>query len=104
MFFASNVVAAGTIIQGMIMLQKDDYVPERWHGTLLIWACVLLIVFFNTIASFILPVIECAFLVVHVLGFIGVFIVLCYMPPKGDAAEVLTQFDERAAGLAPSQS
>ncbi len=40
--------AAGTIIEGLIILNHDSYVPQQWHGTLLVIACVAFAIFFNT--------------------------------------------------------
>ena len=35
-------------IQGLVVLNNDSYVYERWHGTLLTIAIVLFVAFFNT--------------------------------------------------------
>jgi len=31
----------GTVIQGLITLNSPTYVPERWHGTPIVWAIVM---------------------------------------------------------------
>jgi len=89
---ASGVFLAGTMIQGLIILNYPDYVSQQWHGTLLIWACALVTIFVNTIMSSILPFIESGLLLVHILGFVAIFIILVYMAPHGSAHDVFTQF------------
>lgn len=89
---ASGAFLAGTIIQGLLVLNYPDYNFERWHGTLLIWACILVAIFVNTVLSSLLPFIEGGLLFVHILGFIAIFIILVYMAPHGTAYDVFTQF------------
>lgn len=89
---ASGAFLGGTIIQGLVILNNDDYVPQQWHGTLLIWAVLLVAVFVNTVGAIFLPIVEGALLFVHVLGFIAIFIILCYMAPRGDINQVFTEF------------
>lgn len=89
---ASGAFLAGTIIQGLIVLNNPDYNPQKWHGTLLIWACILVAVFVNTVVSGLLPIVESGLLLVHVLGFVVVLIILSYMAPHGTASDVFTQF------------
>ena len=89
---ASGAFLAGTIIQGLLVLNYPGYDFQRWHGTLLIWACILVAVTVNTILSNLLPFIEGGLLFVHILGFVAIFIILVYMAPHGTAKEVFTQF------------
>jgi choline transport protein len=39
---ATESIFAGTIIQGLIILDNPDYVSKQWQGTLLAWAIVAL--------------------------------------------------------------
>ena len=89
---ASGAFLAGTVIQGLIILNYPNYVPQPWQGLLLIWACLLVAVFVNTVVSGLLPIVESGLLFVHILGFISVFIILCYMAPHGTAHDVFTKF------------
>ena len=46
----------------------------------------------NTTLSSLLPFIEGGLLLLHILGFIAIFIILVYMAPHGSAKDVFTQF------------
>lgn len=89
---ASGGFLCGTLIQGLIVLNHPGYVFERWHGTMLFWAVLLLAIFVNTIISSLLPKIEGVILILHVLGFFAVMIPLVYMAPHGSASDVFTLF------------
>lgn len=73
---AGSGYLCGTQIEALIQLNNPDYVPQRWEGTLLFWATVLLAVFTNTVLGRLLPVIETFMLVVHILGFFAILIPL----------------------------
>lgn len=89
---ASGGYLTGTMIQGLLILNRPNYVPQQWHGTLLFWATILVSVFFNTVVSSLLPQIEGLIFALHVLGFLVILIVLTYMAPHGQASEVFTLF------------
>ncbi|TKA67935.1 hypothetical protein B0A55_06567 [Friedmanniomyces simplex] len=90
---ASIAFIAGTLIQGLIVLNNPDYIFQRWHGTLLIIAIVAFAVLFNTVFAKHLPVIEGLVLILHLLGFFGVIIPLWVLSPRNTAGTVFTQFD-----------
>ena len=48
----------GGLIQALISLNHEAYVPERWHQTLLTIAVVVSSVVFNTVLAVKLPLIE----------------------------------------------
>lgn len=73
---AGNGYLCGTQIEAVIQLNNPSYVPQRWEGTLLFWATVLIAVFINTIVGQLMPAIEAIMLVVHVLGFFAVLVPL----------------------------
>lgn len=73
---AGSGYVCGTQIEAVMQLNNADYVPQRWHGTLLFWATVLVAVFINTILGRLLPAIEIVMLIVHVLGFFAILIPL----------------------------
>ncbi|KAL8695665.1 MAG: hypothetical protein Q9224_003252 [Gallowayella concinna] len=89
---ASGAYLVATIIQGLIVLNNPDYSPERWHGTLLLWAIICVAVLVNTVISSLLPKLECVILIIHILGFFAVMIPLVYMAPHGSASDVFTLF------------
>lgn len=91
---ASGAFLAGTIIQGLLVLNyPSTYVFERWHGTLLFYAIASLGFFFNTYLVRLLPRIESSFLVIHILGFFGILIPLTYLAPHGSVADVFKNFN-----------
>ena len=67
------------MIEALIQLNHPSYTPQRWEGTLLFWATVVVAVLINTVASRLLPPIEAFILVVHVLGFFAVLIPVVYV-------------------------
>lgn len=62
---AAGVFFGATITQGLLVLNYADYVPTRWQGTLLMYACLLVVVMVNTIGARFLPKVEHAVLVLH---------------------------------------
>ena len=80
------------MIQGLIALNFPTYDFQLWHGTLLLWAVVLIAVLFNTIIVRALPQIEGLILILHVLGFFAVLIPLVYITPHETAEHVFTTF------------
>ena len=82
----------GTLVQGMIVENHSDYGFQRWHGTLLTWAAILLAVSFNTVLSPLLPKVEGMVLVLHILGFVAILIPLVYLAPHSAPSEVFTVF------------
>ncbi|KAL8900184.1 MAG: hypothetical protein Q9207_005820 [Kuettlingeria erythrocarpa] len=91
-FTASGGYLSGTLIQGLITLNNPEYNFQRWHGTLLFWAVILVAVIVNTVVASLLPKLECLILIIHVLGFFAIVIPLVYMAPHGNATEVFTMF------------
>lgn len=91
---ASTAYVAGTQIQGLIVLNNPDYVPQKWHGTLLTMAVAAFSVTFNTVLARKLPMIEGVILIVHICAFIGIVVSLWVLAPIGDASEVFTVFTD----------
>ncbi len=89
---ATSGFFTGTLIQGMIVENNPTYNYQRWQGTFLTWAAILIAVIFNTVISRALPKIEGLILVLHVLGFIAVLIPLVYLAPYSSPSEVFTTF------------
>lgn len=89
---ASGGYLAGTQIQGLLVLNYPDYEFHRWHGTLLYFAVIGVAFFVNTVTKPLLPVIELAFLGVHVVGFVALLVPLIAMAPHASAKEVFATF------------
>ena len=82
----------GTQIQALIILNNDSYVPQRWHGTLLIIAILLFSALFNTFLAQRLHLVEGCILILHICGFFAIIIPLWVMSPLADSKEVWTSF------------
>ncbi|KAK4495356.1 hypothetical protein PRZ48_013687 [Zasmidium cellare] len=79
---------AGTIIQGLIVLNNPGYVFESWHGTLLVIAVATFAIIFNTVLAKRLPLVEGLLLVLHVLGLFAIIITLWVLAPTASAKDV----------------
>ena len=90
---ASGAFIGGTIIQGLLVLNHPDYVFQRWHGTLLFYAIVVIALFVNTYLVRMLPRIESIVLIIHIIGFFGILIPLVYFAPHGTPADVFATFN-----------
>ncbi|KAF5845365.1 hypothetical protein GGP41_002973 [Bipolaris sorokiniana] len=77
---------------------NGTYAREGWHGTLLLWALLLLCVFINVFISGALPTIEVLVLIVHILGFFGILIPLVYLTPAHNSAkDIFSKFHNDGA-------
>ncbi|KAE8164610.1 amino acid/polyamine transporter I [Aspergillus tamarii] len=78
---ASAPFLSGTMIQGLLVLNYDDYVFQRWHGTLIFWAILIISAMINIQGSRLLPLVENISLGFHVVAFIIVLVVICVVSP-----------------------
>lgn len=62
------------IIQGMIALNDESYVPQRWHGTMITIAIIFNAIMFNTFLAVKLPLIEGILLGLHVCGVFAIVV------------------------------
>ena len=93
-YVAGSCFMAGTLIQGLIALNDPDYVFQRWHGTLLAIGIVVFSVTYNILLSSRLPVLAQIVLVLHIAGVFVTVIPLWITATKGNASEVLLQFQD----------
>ena len=71
-----------TLIQGMVILNHDDYTPKRWHGTLLAWCILAIPVLINIFARRVLPSIEIVGAVTHISFYITFVVTLAVLAPR----------------------
>ncbi|KAL2434640.1 putative amino-acid permease C15C4.04c [Exophiala dermatitidis] len=90
--YASIAFIAGTLIQGLIVLNDESYIFKRWHGILLVIAITPFSIVFNTFLAKHLPLVETFVLVLHILGFAGVLITLWVLAPRNSTDAVFTEF------------
>lgn len=91
---ASSCFLAGTEIQGLVILNYDNYEPQRWHGTLMAMAVIALCALFNTILAKRLPVVEGVVLILHVAGFFAILIPLWILAPRSSSKDVWTKVED----------
>ncbi|KAE8349947.1 amino acid transporter [Aspergillus coremiiformis] len=88
----------GTIVQGLIFLENDNYTPVRWQGTLLVMTSSIGVSAFNIFAAKRLPLAEGIFVSCHFFAFIPIIVTLLVLGPKVPAQEVFTGFTDYGAG------
>lgn len=88
----------GLLIQGIITLNEPSYTPQRWQGTLFVFASIIGMSAFNIFAAKQLALAESVFVAFHVLAFFPIIITLLALAPKQTAAAVFTQFTDNGAG------
>jgi choline transport protein len=93
---ASTAFLAGGQIQGLIILNNPSYVPERWHGTLLIIAVSCFSIIFNTLLARKLPLVESTVLFLHFFGFLAIFITMWTLGSHSKSSEVFGTFQDNA--------
>lgn len=89
---ASGVYFASTVIQGLLVLNYPGYDMQRWHGTLMMFAVLLICVGVNSAGGKFLPKLEGLILIVHIVGFFAVLITIVHLAPHQDASFVFGSF------------
>ncbi|PGH00160.1 hypothetical protein AJ80_09213 [Polytolypa hystricis UAMH7299] len=84
---------AGTIIQGLIILNNESYAYEAWHGTMLVIGITTFAILFNTFLAKKLPFVEGVILIIHVLGLFLIIIPLWVLSPIASAKDVFFTFN-----------
>lgn len=81
------------MIQSIISLNDPTYVPQRWHGTLIYWAVLLVALLVNTLGIRMLAALQEATMALHVLLFLILLIACAVVSPVKNSAEfVFTEF------------
>jgi choline transport protein len=73
---ATETLFAGTMLEGLIVLDYPAYDAQNWRGTLLTWAVALVCTFINAVIPRMLPRIELGIVVFHVVGFVVIIALL----------------------------
>src|SRR4051812_11086388 len=74
-----------TLVQGLVIMNNPNYLPERWHATLMAYAFIFLALFVNTYLNKHFAKIEGIILVLYIIGFLGVVISLSSLATHIDA-------------------
>jgi choline transport protein len=98
---ASSCFLAGTEIQGLIILNNENFydgvalgLTQRWQGTLLTFAIITICFLFNTVLVRHLPIIEAAVLFLHIGGWLAIVIVLWVTAEHTPSYQIWTQFND----------
>lgn len=86
-FSASAGFLTATSLQGLAINSQSSYQPQRWHGTLLVFAVMLLCLLFNTFLAKYLPHVENAILCAHIIGFFIVLVTLTVLAPNKSSSD-----------------
>src|SRR5271155_845269 len=97
----TSLLSGGHNIPGLIILNKDSYIPQKYHGTLLAWAILALPLFCNLFARKILAPLEVMGGILHLALFVVFIVVLVVMSPRSSASFV---FGTTITGLSGWQS
>ncbi|KAJ2984347.1 hypothetical protein NQ176_g3 [Zarea fungicola] len=89
---------AGTEIQGLLALNYDTYIFQRWHGTMFVIAIILFALVFNTWLASRLNLVEGVILVVHIFGFFCMLVPLWVLAPRTPSSVVWTSFHDGGWG------
>lgn len=88
---AIETIFAGTILQGLVILDYSDYVPKDYQGMLMAWAVVATGILVNAFTPGLLPKFEIFIIVFHLAGFVAVVATLwATSPVKSTSAFVWT--------------
>lgn len=96
---ASAPFLAGTMTQGLLVLNyPDTYAYERWHGTLLYWAILLVAASTCIFCSHILPLVEKMTLMLHIALYLVLLVVMCVVSPSKNAPAYVFRTFENNSG------
>ncbi|RMZ78512.1 hypothetical protein DV737_g3806, partial [Chaetothyriales sp. CBS 132003] len=83
---ATETIFAGTMLQGLVVLDHPDYNSSLlWRGTFLAWAVLLVCVLVNVLVPGMLPKFEVFVIVFHISGFIAIVATLWATAPHGSS-------------------
>jgi hypothetical protein len=88
---SSSAFLAGTIIQGLFVLNLPSYNFQNWHGTLLVIGIAFVCIIFNTVLAKKLPLVEGILVFLHLIGVVLV-IPLWVLSPVRKGGAVLTEY------------
>lgn len=92
---ATESLFAGTIIQGILVLNYPSYHLQRWQGTLLTWAVIFVNIFINVVTPGLLPKFELMIMALHLCGFVAILATLLSTSEIGSSSTVfLTAFNK----------
>ncbi|KAL6712604.1 hypothetical protein ACN47E_000481 [Coniothyrium glycines] len=89
---AADCFLTGTMAQALIVVNNPSYEPQRWQGTLFVFAMVLLVYIFNIWGHDLWPRVQNPLMILHALAFFAVVVTLWCLAPHRSARAVFTEF------------
>jgi choline transport protein len=83
---ATECLFAGTILQGLVILDNPDYDAKLWQGTMFAWAVTTVCVLVNAVVPGMLPKFEIFIIVFHLAGFVAIIAVLWYVSVRTECS------------------
>lgn len=87
-----------TQIQGLLILNDDEYVPERWHLTLLMFAIMLVPLVVNIFARRLLAPVEILGGIFHIIFVPAILVPLVLLAPRNPSSFVWDGFISGISG------
>ena len=81
------------MIQGLMILNLENYEPLRWHVTMIYWMVLLIAVLVNVLGIRVFPHIETAACLFHICFFFVLLVPLVYLSPRSSARFVFADFE-----------
>ncbi|EKM57710.1 uncharacterized protein PHACADRAFT_90968 [Phanerochaete carnosa HHB-10118-sp] len=98
-----NCFLCAQVVQAMIVLNGPNYVPERWHTTLISICFAVCIGAFNIYAVRWLAILEGMFAILHFIVFIPLVAAMWALAPaKQSARTALLDFQDNGTGWGPA--
>ncbi|KAL9089034.1 MAG: hypothetical protein Q9159_002752 [Coniocarpon cinnabarinum] len=92
---------AAEVLEGITMLEHPQYSMTDWQQTLVMIAVLTISLLTNTLLARQFPTLETIILLVHVLGFFGVFVPLVYLSPKDGSRKIFDGLENPGGWSSP---
>lgn len=73
---ATETFVAGTLLQGLLVMDYPNYMPKAWQATLLTWLVAVIAVILNVLVPGLLPKVEIGTMMLHVITFFAIIATL----------------------------
>ena len=101
---AGGAFLIGTIIQGTITAYNPNYVPQRWQGTLFVFAVAAIEGVINVLVVDQLPRIQKIMIFPHFIGWIPIVVMLWVLAPHASARDALIDIQSNGGWELPGLS
>lgn len=80
-----------TQIQGMVLLNNPNYIPQQWHGTLIMWALALGSGLVNIYGIKIMPALQMMGGILHITFFVALVVPIILLSRRSTSQFVFTE-------------